>query len=60
MNYNYFDKKSKNQRTGFVDSLIDNNPFPQSSKSLIDLMTACFFADLSLKRKKELKINYLK
>ncbi len=61
MKYNYFDKKSKkNQIRSFVDSLIDKNPFAQSSKSLIDLMTACFFADLSLKRKRELKINYLK
>ena len=44
----------------FIDSVLDDKTSPISKKSIFDLMTACFYADLSQKKGKELKINYLK
>ncbi len=61
MNFEYPDKKNrKNLIRGFIDSILDGKSIQPSIKSLIDLTTACLFADKSLNEKKELKIKYLK
>ncbi len=61
MNFEYPDKKNrKNLIRGFIDSILDGKPINPSKKSLVDVTTACLFADKSLKEKRELKIKYLK
>lgn len=60
-NYNYPDKKNRGKLIKiFIDSILDKKTQPIAKKSIFDLMTACFYADLSKKKCKELKINYLK
>lgn len=60
-NYEYPDKKNRKKLIQrFIDSILTNKQSPISKKSIFDLMTACFYADLSQKKGKELKINYLK
>ena len=59
--YEYPDKKNRKKLIQkFIDSVLDDKTSPISKKSIFDLMTACFYADLSQKKGKELKINYLK
>jgi len=58
-NYEYPDKKNRGKFIReFIDSIIDNKPSHPSKKDIIDLMTACFHADLSARCGKEIKIRY--
>ena len=60
-NYEYPDKKNrKNYIREFLDSIIDKKPSHPSKQDLFNLMRACFYADLSARYGKELKIKYLK
>ena len=60
-NYEYPDKKNRKKLIQkFIDAILDKTVPTISKKSIFDLMTACFYADLSKKKGKELKINYLK
>jgi len=60
-NYEYPDKKNRKKLIQkFIDAILDKTVTTISKKSIFDLMTACFYADLSEKKGKELKINYLK
>jgi len=59
--YEYPDKKNrKNLIRKFLNTILNKTAPLISKKCLFDLMTACFYADLSQKKGKELKINYLK
>jgi len=59
MNYDYPDKKNrKNLIRNFIDCILDKKKIDPSFKSQVDLMIACLYADLSLKKNKEVKINY--
>ena len=59
VNYYYSNKKNRKKLIrGFIDSIIDKKKFQLTKKSIIDLMTACLFADESLKKKKEITIKY--
>ena len=58
-NYAYPDKKNRGKFIkDFIDSIIDNEITQPSKKEIFNLMTACFYADLSAKYGKELKIKY--
>ena len=60
-NYEYPDKRNRKKLIQkFLNSILDKTRPLISKKFLFDLMTACFYADLSEKKGKELKINYLK
>lgn len=60
-NYDYPDKKNRSKLIqNFIDSILDKTKQPISKKDIFDLMTACFYADLSKKKCNELKIKYLK
>ena len=59
-NYEYPDKKNRGKFIKeFIDSIIDNETSYPSKKDIFNLMTACFYADLSARYGKELKIRYL-
>ena len=58
--YEYPDKKNRGKFIKeFLDSIIDNETSYPSKKDIFDLMTACFYADLSARYDKEMKIKYL-
>tara|TARA_B100000401_G_scaffold252040_1_gene171180 strand:+ start:213 stop:482 length:270 start_codon:yes stop_codon:yes gene_type:complete len=58
-NYAYPDKKNRGKFIkNFLDSIIDNKRTQPSKKEIFNLMTACFYADLSARYGKELKIKY--
>lgn len=60
-NYEYPDKRNRKKLIQkFLNTILDKTRPLISKKFLFDLMTACFYADLSEKKGKELKINYLK
>lgn len=60
-NYEYPDKKNRKKLIQkFIDAILDKTEPTMSQKSIFDVMTACFFADLSRIKGKELKIRYLK
>ena len=57
--YKYPDKKNRNNFIReFLDSIIDNKPTYPSKKDIFNLMTACFYADLSARHGKEINIKY--
>jgi predicted dehydrogenase len=59
--YNYPDKKNRGKLIqNFIDCILDKTKQPISKKNIFDLMSACFYADLSEKKCNELKIKYLK
>ena len=59
-NYDYPDKKNRKKLIqNFIDAILDKKKQNISKKNIFDLMTACFYADLSKKKGKELKIKYL-
>jgi predicted dehydrogenase len=59
--YEYPDKKNRKKLIHkFIDTILDKTKPLMSQKSIFDVMTACFYADLSEKKGKELKIDYLK
>tara|TARA_B100000579_G_scaffold438030_1_gene471104 strand:- start:13606 stop:14601 length:996 start_codon:yes stop_codon:yes gene_type:complete len=61
MKYDYPDKKNRKKIIrDFIDSILDKKIIMPSFKSNIDVMTACFYADMSMKKNKELSIKYLK
>lgn len=60
-NYKYPDKRNRKKLIQkFLNTILDKTRPLINKKCLFDLMTACFYADLSEKKGKELKINYLK
>ena len=60
-NYEYPDKRNRKKLIQkFINTILDKTEPIISKKSIFDVMTACFYADLSEKKGKELKINYLK
>lgn len=60
-NYEYPDKKNRKKLIQkYINSILDKTKPLISKKHLFNLMIACFYADLSEKKGKELKINYLK
>jgi len=60
-NYEYPDKRNRKKLIQkFINTILDKTEPIMSKKSIFDVMTACFYADLSEKKGKELKINYLK
>ncbi len=60
-NYAYPDKKNRSKLIqSFIDCIIDKKKLPIKMQNIFDVMMACFYADLSAKKNKELKIKYLK
>ena len=59
-NYEYPDKKNRGKFIQeFLDSIINKKPSHPSKKDIFGLMTACFYADLSARCGREVKIKYL-
>ena len=57
--YKYPDKKNRGKFIReFLDSIIDNKSLYPSKKDIFNLMTACFYADLSARHGKEINIKY--
>tara|TARA_B100000989_G_scaffold295288_1_gene276046 strand:- start:596 stop:1588 length:993 start_codon:yes stop_codon:yes gene_type:complete len=57
--YAYPDKQNRGKFIReFLDSIIDNGTSYPSKKDIFELMTACFYADLSARYGKEIKIKY--
>jgi len=57
--YKYPDKKNRGKFIReFLDSIIDNKFLYPSKKDIFNLMTACFYADLSARHGKEINIKY--
>ena len=59
-NYPYPDKKNRKKFIQeFLNSILDNKNIKGQTKEIIDVMSVCFYADLSAKKKQELNIKYL-